>query len=462
MKSKNLIVGLFVIAGLVLFTIGLFLIGDRHEAFSHHIDYYAEFTNLSGLTKGSKVQVAGMDAGQVVEIVVPSSPAARFRVKIQINDRLRGLVRTDSLATIGTEGVVGETFLLIHPGGSHTPAANSLATLPTKEPLDLASLLDQGQGLVGDADDAIRDADKILKTTSGQLGSTLSVANTTLGNVNDVIVGLKQGRGPAGMLLQDQAMAGQIRETVTSAQQASANLASVSGQANGLINDIRSRQFPEKIDETMGVVKSAASNLDASALQIRQTIAEASLPDRDGATAGTNIAESLSNVNYATANMADETEALKHNFLLRGFFRRRGYFNLEHISAETYRKDTLFTASTNPRVWLPGDQMFSIDASGTERLTAQGKAQLDQVVTSHGDAFLDRPIMIEGYAAATGSSDQSTKSRLRALVVRRYLDDHFQLDASHLGIVAMKDTPPAGLEHTSWDGICLVILPLKK
>src|ERR1035438_6206105 len=113
MKNKNLIVGIFVLAGLVLFRTGLFLIGNRHEVFARHIDYYAEFTNLAGLSKGSKVQVAGMDAGQVLEIGVPESPSSRFRVKLQIDDRLHGLVRTDSVATIGTQGVVGDTFLLI-------------------------------------------------------------------------------------------------------------------------------------------------------------------------------------------------------------------------------------------------------------------------------------------------------------------------------------------------------------
>ncbi len=79
MKNKNLIVGLFVLAGIVLFTVGLFLIGNRHQTFARHIDYYAEFKNLAGLSKGSKVQVEGMDAGQVLEIGVPASPSARYR-----------------------------------------------------------------------------------------------------------------------------------------------------------------------------------------------------------------------------------------------------------------------------------------------------------------------------------------------------------------------------------------------
>ena len=462
MKSKNMIVGLFAIAGLILFTVGLFLIGNRHEAFSQHIDYFAEFTNLAGLTKGSKVQVAGMDAGQVVEILVPDSPAARFRVKLQISDRLKGLVRTDSLATIGTEGVVGETFLLIHPGGKNASAAAALTLLPSKEPLDLSSLLDQGQGLVSDVDGAIKDADGILKTTGGQLGSTLTTANTALRNVNDVVVGLQEGRGPAGMLLRDQEVSAQLRQTVANAQLASANLAQVSSQANGLMADVQSRQFPAKIDDTMSVVKSAASNVDASAQQIRQTIAEASAPDHNGLTAGNNIAEALSNVNYATANMADETEALKHNFLLRGFFRRRGYYNLESMSADSYRKNALFTASTNSRMWLPADQLFMTDSNGIERLTSQGKSLLDQAVASHGDGFVDRPVVIEGYAAGDDKSEQLARSRSRAVVVRRYLESHFQLDASHLGVVAMQDAAPAGLEHTTWDGVSVVIVPLIK
>jgi phospholipid/cholesterol/gamma-HCH transport system substrate-binding protein len=59
--NRNLIVGLFVLTGLVLFSVGLFMIGNRHQAFTRHVDFYTEFTNLYGLAKGAKVQVAGMD-----------------------------------------------------------------------------------------------------------------------------------------------------------------------------------------------------------------------------------------------------------------------------------------------------------------------------------------------------------------------------------------------------------------
>src|ERR1700675_4946587 len=115
MKNRNVSIGLFVVGGLVLFGIGMFLIGDRHQAFAKHTEYYSEFVNLAGLAKGAKVRVAGMDAGQVVAIGVPDSPPSRFRVKWRIDAQLRGLVRTDSIAPIGTGGIVGPVYLSFCP-----------------------------------------------------------------------------------------------------------------------------------------------------------------------------------------------------------------------------------------------------------------------------------------------------------------------------------------------------------
>ena len=128
------------------------------------------------------------------------------------------------------------------------------------------------------------DADGMLKQVGGKLNGTLDTVNTTVSNVNDVVVGLKQGRGaagmllsdekfaeqirenvttvssdardivadlkagrgPAGMLLRDEAMAGQIRETVKNAQQASAGLAHASQQADAMVSDLNSREIPRR------------------------------------------------------------------------------------------------------------------------------------------------------------------------------------------------------------------------
>jgi phospholipid/cholesterol/gamma-HCH transport system substrate-binding protein len=481
MQNRNLSIGLFVIGGLVLFGVGMFVIGDRHQAFARHTEYYSEFVDLAGLTNGAKVRVAGMDAGQVLAISVPDSPAARFRVKWRIDEKLRGLVRADSVATIDTEGIVGGTFLSVRQGSAQAAQARARATIPSKEPMELSELLSRGNGL-------LNDADGMLKQVGGKLTGALDGVTATVSNVNDVVVNLKQGhgaagmllsddvfankirqtvtsttsdvqdivadlkagRGSAGMLLRDEALAGQIREAVRNGQQATASLGHASQQADALVTDLNSRQIPEKADQVM-------DNLNDSARQVHQLIADISKPDAQGITAGANIRESLTNANTATSNLVDATEALKHNFLTRGFFKKRGYYNLAELSPEEYRRERAFVNPANRRVWLPASSLFQKGSNG-EELSPAGKALLNNALTEHGDPLTAGPIVIEGYWNGDVPADQLRFSRRRAALVRQYLQDRFQLDPRDVGIVPLKNLPPKRLQHAAWDGVCLVVL----
>ena len=96
MQNQNINVGLFVIGGLLLFGAGMFLIGDRRQAFGQHVEYYSEFVNLAGLSNGAKVRVGGMDAGEVTGHRCAGFSSSRFRVRWRVDAKLRGLVRADS------------------------------------------------------------------------------------------------------------------------------------------------------------------------------------------------------------------------------------------------------------------------------------------------------------------------------------------------------------------------------
>ena len=482
MKNKNVSVGIFVIVGLLLFAAGLFLVGDRRQAFGQHIEYYSEFVNLAGLSNGAKVRVGGMDAGEVLAIGVPDSPSSRFHVRWRIAAKMRGLVRSDSVVTIDTEGIVGGTYLSVHPGTPYGVQAYPQATIPSREPVDLSELLTRGSGL-------LNDAQVMLKDVGGKLGGTLDTVTSTVSNVNDVVVGLKQGRGaagmllrdeevasqvrhtvtntassvdeilagvkaghgPAGMLLRDEAVAGQIRDALNNVRRATADIGHASHQADSLISDLNSQKIPQKAS---GLVES----LSDTSHQVNQIVSEISEPDRRGMSAGANIRESLMNGNAATVNLADATEALKHNFLVRGFFRRRGYYNLDDILPEKYRHDAAFTNSNNYRAWLSASELFQDAANGQEELSTPGKALLDGAFTEYGDSIFESPIVIEGYCGRGRSADQLRLSRARAILVRQYLLGHFQLDSGNLGIVPMKNSPPDGMTHPTWDGVCIVVL----
>src|ERR1700689_3030119 len=144
MPRRYLAVGIFIIAGITLFALGIFLVGSRHEAFSRHVLLYTEFADLDGIAKGSKVQVAGMDAGQVTKIDVPDSPSGHFRVQMKIDESLHGLVRPDSVVTADTEGEVGDTFLATHSGPRNAAIAKADSVLQSKPPVTMSALLSHG------------------------------------------------------------------------------------------------------------------------------------------------------------------------------------------------------------------------------------------------------------------------------------------------------------------------------
>jgi phospholipid/cholesterol/gamma-HCH transport system substrate-binding protein len=450
MSRRYFVVGLFIIAGLTLFALGIFLVGSRHEAFSRHLFLYAEFADLDGLTKGSKVRVGGMDAGQVTKIDVPGSPESRFRVQMRIDEQLHGLVRTDSIVTVDTEGVVGETFLSIHPGSPGAAIATADSILQSKPAVSMSDLLTHGLGVMTDADVA-------LKQVSGKMNVALDSVHNAVGNANDLLIGLKQGRGTAGMLLRDEDVADQVRQTMSNVQSTTSNLNQASVRVDAVVGDFQRRQFPQKIDDTMTQVRSASTEANATIHDVHQTLNRALGPDANGITAGQNVSETLTNVNAATGNMAEDTEALKHNFFFKGYFTHRGYYSLSSLSPEEYRRNKLFANANNPRSWLSANRLFQSGAHGAEELSPEGRKAVDAVIAGYGDAIFQHPIVVEGYSDAEGPAEELAVSYDRAQLVRTYLEVRFPFAAKSLGVMPLSSTPPSGLGHNRWSGVCILV-----
>ena len=261
--NRFMMVGLFVLSGLALLSAGLFMIGNRHEAFARHVELYTDFSDVSGIVPGAKVQVAGMDAGEVLAMEVPLSPPAKFRVKLRINEKLNGLVRTDSVVTVGQEGVVGNRFLEISAGSPQAPAVENRATLKGTEPTDLSAILELARGTivnlnttVHNANTLVTNANGLITEVAGNLNATLDKTKLTISNANDVVTGLKEGRGPAGMLLRDEALADQVRQAVANAKNATGELKRTAEQANALMSDEESgrwrSRFRSEADQDSG------------------------------------------------------------------------------------------------------------------------------------------------------------------------------------------------------------------
>src|SRR5688500_12567386 len=142
-SNKVVGAGLFVVVGAVLFTVALFLIGERRMLFESRFPIYTEFASLGQLEPGAVVRVAGAVAGEVTEIRVPQSPEGKFRVRMEVREDLHQLIRQDSVAVTQTEGLVGAIFINIQSGTEAQPQVPEGGTIPSREPFAIADLLQQ-------------------------------------------------------------------------------------------------------------------------------------------------------------------------------------------------------------------------------------------------------------------------------------------------------------------------------
>jgi phospholipid/cholesterol/gamma-HCH transport system substrate-binding protein len=158
-------------------------------------------------------------------------------------------------------------------------------------------------------------------------------------------------------------------------------------------------------------------------------------------------------------NLADDTEAVKHNFLLRGFFHDRGYYNLGELSPAEYRSSKFVTSKKAKRVWLDGTELFAKSPKGVESLSEKGRAELDKAMSAFVPNLPNSPIMVEGYADRGSPDEEFRESQQRAAVVQDYLEARFQLNPKLVGRIPLGDSPPESSGKKDWNGISLVLLP---
>jgi phospholipid/cholesterol/gamma-HCH transport system substrate-binding protein len=475
MRIHRWAIGLFLTSGIGLFTAILFLIGNRHDVFDKHVEFYAEFSDIGGLPRGAQVRVSGIEAGEVKGIQIPSSPASKFRLKLQVRADARGMVRTDSLVSIRTEGIVGDEYVFIRKGTGTAGEAPDGATLPSKEPFDIGAALEKGSALLdkssalldnvhssvtdlhGRLDVALESVTKTVNHVDGlvtvvqpDIRKLASNASQITDTINDIVSDLNAGKGPAGLLLRDETTRKMLQATLSNAQQATLNLSDASERADQVLADVQSRDLASK-------AQSILENVQAMSEQLNQTVKSALAPDNMGDDGATNIRETLSNLNRGTANLAEDTEALKHEFFFRGFFKKRGFYDLEQLSSADYLKACQRQNACGSRTWLDAANLFATGSNGAVLLDEAGRHAIDSAVAPVVDSLLGHLVIVEGYSG-TGTPDQQfVTSRRRADLVREYLEAHFHLVHSEVGIVPLRDKTPHCAGRNTWNGVAIVL-----
>lgn len=437
-KNRLALVGAFVIGGVLLFAVGLFMIGNRRDLFGDTFKVYAEFATIAGLDNGAIVRVAGLQAGEVEAIHVPASPSGRFRVRMRVREDLHPLIRLDSVASIQNDGLVGNKFVQIEAGSEQSALVADEGTIQSREPFDIADLMAAMSETIDAVNRAILEVQVELDGALNSISATAHTAKTLMDDVGRdarsimasgesvasdlraMVADVKKGRGTVGQLLTDDALYQRAKAIASEAEQTMANLRQATADARAAIADFRGDDGP---------VRGLTGDL-------QKTLASA----RD-----------------AMADLAENTEALKRNFFFRGFFNRRGYFDLDDVTVEQYRQGALDTEERKAlRIWLNADVLFETDASGSERLSEGGRARLDSAM-SQFVKYPKSPFVIEGYAAGMTADERFLVSRRHARIVRDYIVSKFELDPDLVAVMPMGNEANGSPDGDTWNGVALAI-----
>lgn len=456
-------VGIFIVGGIVLFCVGVFLIGTRTQLFGKHFTAYVDFENVDTLTTGAAVRVGGMDAGQISDIHVPGRPNGKFRITLHVDKKFLPIVRRDSLATIETEGMVGNIYINIAKGSPNSPVCNG-CTLRSREPVSMSALFQKADQLAGSMQSTITDIHHRTDTLMQTVNSAAANANSMLAqmrpnvvgltkNANAITAGIREGHGAAGKLLTDKTVAGQVTSTIADASQASANFNQTSQKINTMVSTVQKSDLP-KMNQTL-------ANTQAATKKVNDALGTMLAKGKSGQSTSEAVHNTIQQAQQTTANLADDTAAIKHNFFFRGFFNRRGFYDLQTLSPSKYAH-TRFVTKPTARAWIPAQGLFAGDPDGGQQLSASGRAEIDAAMAKLVPYLPNSPIVIEGYSTDGAPSQQYLVARARALTASQYLESHFHLKPDRVGIMPLGDHPPPQTGRKEWDGLCLVLVEWKK
>src|SRR5436190_18659402 len=111
--------GLFVTGGIALFVIAIFIIGRQKNLFNPVFKLTSTFYNVSGLQVGNNIRFSGINVGTVDNISIIND--STVKVDMLINKDVKKFIKSDCIASIGSEGLIGDRIVIISQGSSENP-----------------------------------------------------------------------------------------------------------------------------------------------------------------------------------------------------------------------------------------------------------------------------------------------------------------------------------------------------
>ena len=306
LKWSQLRVGLTVIFASLALALLLFLMSGTTGWFSHHITLSSYFDNASGLRVGAPVRLSGVDIGNVVKLRIVQDKDKQLtpvEVIMKVSMKYGFNLRRDSITSLDTAGVLGETYLDIDSSQAVGPPAQNGDVLPTQVHPDFNQVVRASQSTLQNMDALLKRADRILafaESGKGSLGKLIydpvlydRLASTvaefkgivdeiakgqgslgqlinsndaynkfvaTLDKMNAVVDDIQQGKGTAGKFLKDPTLYDNANDTIANLKKISEDINAGKGTLGKLAKD---EELAKKLDTTITKLSELTSDLEA-------------------------------------------------------------------------------------------------------------------------------------------------------------------------------------------------------
>ncbi len=310
--SKNIRVGAFVLAGTVLLIFSLYLIGAKQNLFGSTFELKSQFKNVNGLMPGNNVRFTGIDVGTVksVEIINDST----VDVTMVIENKVQAFIKKNATAMVGTDGLMGNKLININSSNESAPSVEDGDFLVSKNPLGTDDMMRTLNITNENAKDITIDLKNIVRRLNSPntlwsiLMDTIVAENVKEAIVNIKVTGertaiitgdlsrivkhVKEGKGTIGALIADTTFAVKLNQSIVNIKLITDSLALVTGDLHYITSKVK------KGEGAIGTVL-----MDTTFVN--------------------NLNESMKNVRSGTKNFDEDMEALKHNILLRNYFKKK-------------------------------------------------------------------------------------------------------------------------------------------
>ena len=360
--SRAARLGAFIVVTLAILVVGVFIIGSKQYLFSSTYQLKAKFDNVAGLDAGGDVRVGGVHSGTVRNIVLPRKPGEKVTVVMDLGRSTHEIIKQDSVASIETEGLLGNQYMAISFGSSGTADVQDGDIIASKTPLEMSDLLRKTSDILDSSQRAIQNATRATA------------------NLDSISAKIDRGQGTAGALVND---------------------------------------------------KQLYNNLEQTTSAMRDTVAQAQA---------------------GVADFQENMEALKHNFLLRGYFKTRGYEDSTELAKNEIER--LPQGAPIKEFTYPAKQLF--DKHDSAKLKNQ------KSLDAGGEFLANNQFGLAVVVASAGMEGDTQKdlvlTEARAMVVREYLVENFGFDDSHLKTLGMGKQTDA-ISDAGWGTVRILIYP---